>query len=196
MGLLDKLTKAAKTAAKVKDALESSGILGEADGARATNDSGDRPGSGWGGDRSPGYRQLVERCVTDPFDLVSPAEVAELTGLDIGPAGEWHSDDCVGVELRTRGTPTSYWVRVDSFPTRPTPTRPPDAESTWRFVSTETPEPRVPIEGLGDEALSAGGAVVCVKVNEQVLVINGHLPDAADVPEVLTAIARIAAGRA
>jgi hypothetical protein len=194
--LLDKLAKAAKAATKAKDALESAGILGSADGASSARPDAQRQAPDLeGGAYSAAYVELARRCVTNPFELVTREDVARLTGLAVGPPEAWHSDDCVGVEFRAADR-TASWVRVDAFPTKPDAQRPADASATWAFVSTETPGPHVPIGGVGEEAFCASGTLVCVRVREQVLVVSGALSDDADLPAVLTALAKTAASRA
>ena len=194
MGLMDKLSRVIKDADKVKDALESAGLVGSDAGTTATATPGD-PGPAPTPARSGAYRAIAARCVTDPFDLLTRQEVEELTGLDVGAPDEWHSDDCIGVEFRSAAN-GGHWVRVDAFPTRPDPASAPDATTTWQFVSTETATPRVPVDGLGDEASVAAGALVCVRVREQVLVVSGSLPPGADAALTLTSVARTGAAPA
>ena len=195
MGLLDKLSGIARNAGKVKDALDATGITATGPTSRPSHPDDQRRHDQVAA-RSEGYRQLAERCVTDPFDLISRSEVTELTGLTVGPAAEWHSDDCVGIEFPLTAGSGTYWLRVDAFPTRSGPTDAPDATTTWQFLSTETAAPRVPIEGLGDQAFLAAGDLVCVLVREQVLVISGALPPGADAAAILTSVARAASARA
>ncbi|MCB1018143.1 MAG: hypothetical protein KDB10_23860 [Acidimicrobiales bacterium] len=192
MGLLDKLSDLARSAGKVKDALEATGV-GAPDASAAPAEPG-RSGSppGDAGGRSPGYRAIASRCVSDPFDLVTAAEVTEVAGIDVGPPAEWHSDDAVGAEFRG----PDGWVRIDAYPTRPRPGDDPDAGTTWQFLSTETAEPRRPIDGLGDEAFLAAGDLVCVLVRDQVLTVSGGFPDGTDAAAALTAVARSASSRA